>query len=116
MPYHPARHARRTGGFRFADRREILRRKNSHGDLDRKSTRLNSSHQIISYAVFCLKKKKKPVITARPRPAPTPVPLRLTTTEATQRPKLLPSTPLSAMHPHQPTLPTSHTPRLPHSP
>src|SRR5258708_28339453 len=35
-----------------------------HHDLvaeweDRKSTRLNSSHQIISYAVFCLKKKKK---------------------------------------------------------
>src|SRR5438552_14133099 len=28
--------------------------------LDRKSTRLNSSHQIISYAVFCLKKKTKP--------------------------------------------------------
>jgi len=28
-------------------------------DIDRKSTRLNSSHQIISYAVFCLKKKKK---------------------------------------------------------
>src|SRR5258708_24848026 len=27
-------------------------------DQDRKSTRLNSSHQIISYAVFCLKKKK----------------------------------------------------------
>src|SRR5574340_1427504 len=27
--------------------------------LDRKSTRLNSSHQKISYAVFCLKKKKK---------------------------------------------------------
>src|SRR5258708_10198775 len=30
---------------------------------DRKSTRLNSSHQIISYAVFCLKKKKKPLNT-----------------------------------------------------
>src|SRR5258708_9848541 len=29
------------------------------GVADRKSTRLNSSHQIISYAVFCLKKKKK---------------------------------------------------------
>src|SRR5258708_23916243 len=29
------------------------------GSGDRKSTRLNSSHQIISYAVFCLKKKKK---------------------------------------------------------
>src|SRR5206468_8777874 len=32
----------------------------SHGNgLDRKSTRLNSSHDQISYAVFCLKKKKK---------------------------------------------------------
>src|SRR5258708_29324108 len=29
-------------------------------EQDRKSTRLNSSHQIISYAVFCLKKKKTP--------------------------------------------------------
>src|SRR6516162_8456852 len=28
---------------------------------DRKSTRLNSSHLVISYAVFCLKKKKKPI-------------------------------------------------------
>src|SRR5258708_11362726 len=28
---------------------------------DRKSTRLNSSHQIISYAVFCLKKKKEDI-------------------------------------------------------
>src|SRR5437588_5117347 len=28
-------------------------------DLDRKSTRLNSSHTVISYAVFCLKKKNK---------------------------------------------------------
>src|SRR5207244_9225063 len=34
--------------------REVLH----DGDRDRKSTRLNSSHQIISYAVFCLKKKK----------------------------------------------------------
>src|SRR5258708_18901678 len=31
---------------------------------DRKSTRLNSSHQIISYAVFCLKKKKKQRLTS----------------------------------------------------
>src|SRR5437588_8088361 len=29
------------------------------GGLDRKSTRLNSSHTVISYAVFCLKKKTK---------------------------------------------------------
>src|SRR5438034_3563865 len=31
----------------------------SHGPEDRKSTRLNSSHTVISYAVFCLKKKKQ---------------------------------------------------------
>src|SRR5687768_17906593 len=31
--------------------------------LDRKSTRLNSSHGYISYAVFCLKKKKKKILT-----------------------------------------------------
>src|ERR1039457_6585420 len=30
---------------------------------DRKSTRLNSSHLVISYAVFCLKKKKKKTLT-----------------------------------------------------
>src|SRR5205807_10287942 len=30
-----------------------------HRNTDRKSTRLNSSHLVISYAVFCLKKKKK---------------------------------------------------------
>src|SRR5947207_7306804 len=37
---------------------------------DRKSTRLNSSHTVISYAVFCLKKKKRgpprPTVRARP--------------------------------------------------
>src|SRR5258708_28710813 len=33
------------------------RRGDDRGEKDRKSTRLNSSHQIISYAVFCLKKK-----------------------------------------------------------
>src|SRR5256885_8807473 len=33
--------------------------------LDRKSTRLNSSHLVISYAVFCLKKKKKLYINTR---------------------------------------------------
>src|SRR2546422_7952240 len=35
------------------------RRFGSDPGLDRKSTRLNSSHGYISYAVFCLKKKKK---------------------------------------------------------
>src|SRR3989454_1600976 len=33
----------------------------THVGIDRKSTRLNSSHLVISYAVFCLKKKKKEI-------------------------------------------------------
>src|SRR2546422_6591306 len=37
----------------------IRRRAPSNWSRDRKSTRLNSSHGYISYAVFCLKKKKK---------------------------------------------------------
>src|SRR5438477_9852987 len=37
-------------------------------NIDRKSTRLNSSHMSISYAVFCLKKKKAPT-TASPNPS-----------------------------------------------
>src|SRR5256886_6320761 len=37
---------------------------------DRKSTRLNSSHSQISYAVFCLKKKKNKHQTATPPPTP----------------------------------------------
>src|SRR5258707_11815141 len=36
-------------------------------ELDRKSTRLNSSHANISYAVFCLKKKTQCAVTARSR-------------------------------------------------
>src|SRR5256885_15948630 len=36
--------------------------------VDRKSTRLNSSHLVISYAVFCLKKKKKKKRTAHSPP------------------------------------------------
>src|SRR3989454_8310088 len=45
------------------------RRRDHHRDvlrrplIDRKSTRLNSSHLVISYAVFCLKKKKTQKIT-----------------------------------------------------
>src|SRR3712207_7022128 len=37
---------------------EVLTVEAHHEGLDRKSTRLNSSHANISYAVFCLKKKK----------------------------------------------------------
>src|SRR5438309_7150045 len=39
--------------------RRAARRDESEQLVDRKSTRLNSSHSSISYAVFCLKKKKK---------------------------------------------------------
>src|SRR5688572_31820358 len=53
------------GGARFraeGPRREEVPGYPAHptaGGADRKSTRLNSSHSQISYAVFCLKKKKK---------------------------------------------------------
>src|SRR5205807_10431229 len=41
-----------------ADQRSGLADAQGAGTRDRKSTRLNSSHLVISYAVFCLKKKK----------------------------------------------------------
>src|SRR5688572_31535401 len=45
--------------FRLPARPESCRKYDQDTILDRKSTRLNSSHSQISYAVFCLKKKKK---------------------------------------------------------
>src|SRR5438132_4887143 len=53
-----------AGGARGAlprgrGRRRPARRRGLEPRGDRKSTRLNSSHTVISYAVFCLKKKKK---------------------------------------------------------
>src|SRR5437588_5231310 len=48
----------RLRGFRRRWR-EIDRKAEAWPHQDRKSTRLNSSHTVISYAVFCLKKKKK---------------------------------------------------------
>src|SRR5258708_28190710 len=50
-----------TGALRKSSRQAGIRSMRCREDFrrDRKSTRLNSSHQIISYAVFCLKKKKK---------------------------------------------------------
>src|SRR2546426_4383355 len=44
--------------------------------IDRKSTRLNSSHLVISYAVFCLKKKNKQTITHRGQEPQNPRPHR----------------------------------------
>src|SRR5690349_23151681 len=52
----PARPARARGRLRHRSLRR--RRRRARGRPDRKSTRLNSSHVEISYAVFCLKKKK----------------------------------------------------------
>src|SRR2546426_8863053 len=47
---------RRSAQCRRAERE---RRRQAERGGDRKSTRLNSSHLVISYAVFCLKKKKE---------------------------------------------------------
>src|SRR2546422_6324135 len=51
----------RRAGYRQHDRRPPEQPGDRHlrRGRDRKSTRLNSSHGYISYAVFCLKKKKK---------------------------------------------------------
>src|SRR2546427_8137246 len=60
--------ARREVGARLLrhardGRREWIHQQDARAQpgRDRKSTRLNSSHSQISYAVFCLKKKKRPV-------------------------------------------------------
>src|SRR6267378_2574517 len=42
--------------------KRAMARHHAGAHLDRKSTRLNSSHVEISYAVFCLKKKKKNIL------------------------------------------------------
>src|SRR2546422_3524710 len=47
------------GSLHFCAARKGAERSDRAGRRDRKSTRLNSSHGYISYAVFCLKKKKK---------------------------------------------------------
>src|SRR5436189_725509 len=60
FPYTTLFRSRRREGIRprsVAD--DGLKAGRARPALDRKSTRLNSSHRCISYAVFCLKKKKK---------------------------------------------------------
>src|SRR5256886_4222850 len=52
---------------------------------DRKSTRLNSSHSQISYAVFCLKKKKQHRSEKNRRRHPIPRPSRVTHVRVTHR-------------------------------
>src|SRR2546421_8191393 len=63
---------------------------------DRKSTRLNSSHDQISYAVFCLKKKKKIVVVLHP-----PLDLVLVGGEVAAREKLEGGGSLGRVHDHE---------------
>src|SRR2546426_3703019 len=54
----------RPSSFAFKGKNEDVRQIGQALQVatDRKSTRLNSSHLVISYAVFCLKKKKKKIL------------------------------------------------------
>src|SRR3712207_8863889 len=74
LPIYPRPHLQggdaRAGDLRLPDSAAVVHRDLDHPEsaqqrqddhLDRKSTRLNSSHANISYAVFCLKKKKKQI-------------------------------------------------------
>src|SRR2546427_9447869 len=61
----PARDPRRSAGGNGRRRRGRAQGQAARVSGDRKSTRLNSSHSQISYAVFCLKKKKKARNTAQ---------------------------------------------------
>src|SRR5256885_8029989 len=56
----------RTGRNVYEDWAKCIR---GLGEIDRKSTRLNSSHLVISYAVFCLKNKKYAVTPTHPQQA-----------------------------------------------
>src|SRR2546426_2364600 len=74
---HVVGHAEDEAADRFAiellahltDQPEQLQRFPGLGRRDRKSTRLNSSHLVISYAVFCLKKKTTISLDARLAPS-----------------------------------------------
>src|SRR4051795_10634275 len=61
FPYTPLFRSTRAGASWRAARRRRWRARRAAAPrrTDRKSTRLNSSHTLLSYAVFCLKKKKK---------------------------------------------------------
>src|SRR5207249_5627610 len=59
FPYTTLFRSLRLGDEPFQVGLPLVRKGGNSAQLDRKSTRLNSSHVSISYAVFCLKKKKK---------------------------------------------------------
>src|SRR2546428_3951518 len=80
--------------FRSPEERRVLQAllDDVHGQFigaeqrDRKSTRLNSSHDQISYAVFCLKKKRTPL---RNRPVLTAIPYVALIMDCTTRDRLM---------------------------
>src|SRR5437588_12103905 len=59
LPIFPIRSWVALSSIRLLGRNFPKSRKSLSSGKDRKSTRLNSSHTVISYAVFCLKKKMK---------------------------------------------------------
>src|SRR2546421_8352768 len=65
--------------------RAASRRAAASADGDRKSTRLNSSHDQISYAVFCLKKKKRTLTNLHTSTSKTVIPNRLAICSCTDR-------------------------------
>src|SRR5256885_7059079 len=82
QPRHPV--LERQVALQVAPRSLVLegrRKKLELPRLDRKSTRLNSSHLVISYAVFCLKKKKAQINPPIARVSP----LRIRTLESSER-------------------------------
>src|SRR2546430_9700442 len=73
----PPAHSRRAAiaeGRRFYSHSDRAEECADQAVRDRKSTRLNSSHSQISYAVFCLKKKNPPTPSPTTPPPPTPPP------------------------------------------
>src|SRR2546430_11136561 len=67
----PERTAKDSRWWPLTRRRNFSPARARHHCPDRKSTRLNSSHSQISYAVFCLKKKTKTECTLTTRMSPT---------------------------------------------
>src|SRR5437588_4173314 len=65
MPRHPGGSTGGSCRARWGPAASATTPKRARQLPDRKSTRLNSSHTVISYAVFCLKKKKKKIKTKK---------------------------------------------------
>src|SRR5256885_8620122 len=73
-PHHALRHFRSRRRLAPRPSRRRAGRAQGRRRRDRKSTRLNSSHLVISYAVFCLKKKKTTSHPFAPIPYPHYIP------------------------------------------